>query len=439
MALTDTKNPTAVSDALWARAQKVIPGGVNSPVRAFKSVGGTPRFIERGEGPWLFDVDGHRYLDFCNSWGPLILGHAYPEVARAVEHAVRDGMSFGAPTEAEVLLAERIVSMVPFTEQVRMVSSGTEAVMSAVRLARGVTGRSKIVKFAGCYHGHADYLLVSAGSGLATFGTPDSGGVPDEFARCTLVAPLDDEEAVRGLFAEHGADIAAAIIEGVPANNGLLLQRSEYLTFLRDITREHGALLIFDEVITGFRLGPDGAAGRFEIEPDLVTYGKVIGGGMPVGAYAGPRKYMEHLAPLGPVYQAGTLSGNPVAMTAGLATLDVLTEHDGWTRLEELGRLWDDEVGSYLQKRDLGYVRIGSIFWICFQKPPVPRTAEAIDSAGAPIYARFHAELLARGVYFAPSAYEVGFLSLVQNEDLLQATAGAVRDAVDIALKGASA
>jgi glutamate-1-semialdehyde 2,1-aminomutase len=413
---------TTASEALWERARRVIPGGVNSPVRAFRSVGGTPRFIARGEGAFLVDADGNRYLDFCNSWGPLILGHAHPAVVAAVDAAVRKGMSYGAPTEEEVRLAEKIVALVPGIDQVRMVSSGTEAVMSAVRLARGFTGRTRLVKFAGCYHGHADYLLVQAGSGLVTFGTPDSAGVPEAFAAETLVAPLDDEAAVRKLFAEHPGAIAAVIVEPVPANNGLLLQRPEYLKFLRAITREQGALLIFDEVISGFRLGPGGAAQHYGIEPDILTFGKVIGGGMPVGAYAARREIMQMLAPEGPVYQAGTLSGNPVAMAAGLATLETLEAEDGWSQLEKRGRLWDEEVGTFVQSEGYSYVRLGSIFWICCQAPPAPRTAAGIHADGARVYAQLHAGMLARGVYFAPSAYEVGFLSLAQREeDLLRA------------------
>jgi len=435
MAVTTEMN-TKQSEALWNRARKVIPGGVNSPVRAFKSVGGTPRFIARGEGAYFYDADDNRYLDFCNSWGPLILGHAHPEVVAAVNTAVAKGMSFGAPTSEEVHLAEKIIALVPGIEKIRMVSSGTEAVMSAVRLARGFTGRTNLIKFSGCYHGHADYLLVSAGSGLVTFGTPNSAGVPEAFANETLVAKLNDEDAVRKLFAERGKNIAAVIIEPVPANNGLLLQRPEYLKFLREITQEHGALLIFDEVISGFRIGPDGASGYYDIQPDLRTYGKVIGGGMPVGAYAGSAEIMDQLAPDGPVYQAGTLSGNPVAMAAGLATLEVMLKQDGWNKLEQIGSIWDEEVGTYVKAQGIGYNRIGSIFWLCFQPQPEPRDAESIRSEGAAVYARFHAHLLKHGIYLAPSADAVGFLSAAMDEAVLKDAAATVRMAFDKAQNG---
>jgi glutamate-1-semialdehyde 2,1-aminomutase len=437
MVVTESQSTTQ-SEALWTRAQSVIPGGVNSPVRAFKSVGGTPRFMARGEGAYMWDADGNRYLDFCSSWGPLILGHAHPHIVSAVEGAVRNGLSFGAPTESEVLLAEKIVQMVPGAEQVRMVSSGTEAVMSAVRLARGVTGRSKIVKFIGCYHGHADYLLVAAGSGLATFGTPDSAGVPEEFASCTLVTRLDDEAGVRALFEKHGDDIAAVIIEGVPANYGLLEQTPEFIQFLRTITREHSSLLIFDEVITGFRLGAGGAAARYGVQPDLLTFGKVIGGGMPVGAYAGSTELMRHLAPQGQVYQAGTLSGNPVAMAAGLATLDLLEREDGWDRLETLGLIWDQEVGAHARARGWAYVRAGSIFWLASGMDKAPRSAKEIDIKGSKTYAAFHADLLERGIYFAPSAFEVGFLSLAQTPEMLRGAAADICQAMDRASEDVS-
>ncbi len=309
------------SRALFARAKAVTPGGVHSPVRAFRAVGGTPLFLARGEGAEIEDADGHRYLDFVGSWGPLILGHAHPEVLVAVAAAARQGMTFGAPCAGEVELAEAVVARYPGLEQVRFVSSGTEATMSAIRLARGATGRDLIVKFAGCYHGHADHLLVAAGSGLVTFGRPSSAGVPAPFAALTRVLPLDDEAALDELFSVEGERIAAVIIEPVPANNGLLLQRVEFLRHLRAVTARAGALLIFDEVISGFRVARGGAAELYGLTPDLATFGKILGGGMPVGAFGGRRDLMQHLAPEGDVYQAGTLSGNPVAMAAGLATL----------------------------------------------------------------------------------------------------------------------
>jgi len=325
------------SEAWFERAKKVTPGGVNSPVRAFGSVGGTPLVIRSAAGSVVTDSDGRDYLDFVGSWGPLILGHAHPKIVAAVEAACRRGMSYGAPCQPEIELAEEVCAAYPTCQQVRFVSSGTEAVMSAVRLARGATGRDLIVKFSGCYHGHVDYLLVAAGSGLATFGQPSSQGVPAELASLTRVLPLDDTAAAERLFAAEGNRIAAVIIEPVPANNGLLLQDPAFLKTLRALCTQHGALLIFDEVITGFRLAPGGAAAHFSIKPDLATFGKVIGGGMPVGAFGGSRKLMQNLSPEGGVYQAGTLSGNPVAMTAGLTTLRVLQKEDGWKRLEALG------------------------------------------------------------------------------------------------------
>ncbi|HEY0339446.1 MAG TPA: glutamate-1-semialdehyde 2,1-aminomutase, partial [Steroidobacteraceae bacterium] len=337
--MTNSKHPperqtVARSEALYKRAINVIPGGVSSPVRAFRAVGGTPRFIARGAAQHVTDADGNTYLDFVNSWGALILGHAHPAVVAAITEAAGNGTTFGAPCEGEVELAERIVASYSALEQVRFVSSGTEAVMSAIRLARAFTGRDLIVKFSGCYHGHADHLLVAAGSGLATFGRPSSAGVPEAFTACTRVLPLDDEAALEALFAKEGERIAAVIIEPVPANHGLLLQRKEFLETLRKVTSKHGTLLIFDEVISGFRLARGGVSELTGIVPDLATFGKVIGGGMPVGAFGGPRKIMARLAPDGDTYQAGTLSGNPVAMASGIATLDVLIKQNGWQKLE---------------------------------------------------------------------------------------------------------
>ena len=411
---------------LFRRACELMPAGVNSPVRAFGSVGGQPLFFDRASGCTFHDADGRKYTDYVNSWGPLILGHAHPSVVEAVKTAAGKGMSFGAPTAHEVELAELVVDTVPFLEMVRFVSSGTEAVMSAVRLARGVTGRDAIVKFTGCYHGHADYLLVAAGSGLATFGTPSSAGVPESSTSHTLLLPLDDEDAFRRLMNDHGADIAAVIIEGIPANNGLLPQSQSFVDALREECTRHGAMLIFDEVITGFRLGPDGAAGHYGVVPDLVTYGKVIGGGMPVGAYGGKREHMERLAPLGPVYQAGTLSGNPVAMAAGAATLRELLADDGkaWTRLDALGKRLATGIRRVFSDNDLPWsvVRRGSILWLALQEGEAPITAECISPDAAGRYAKLHAALIERGVYLAPSAYEVMFVSTAHDETAIDDT-----------------
>ena len=395
------------------RASRAMPGGVSSPVRAFRAVGGTPLVIRRGTGAHIEDVDGRQYLDFVGSWGPLVLGHAHPEVVDAINRAAARGTTFGAPGEMEIELAERIVAAYPGLEQVRFVSSGTEATMSAIRLARGATGRDRIVKFSGCYHGHADHLLVAAGSGLVTFGQPSSAGVPEAFARETLVLPLDDEARLAELLRHEGDRIAAVIIEPVPANNGLLLQRPAFLATLRRETERTGALLIFDEVISGFRLARGGAAERFGITPDLATFGKVIGGGLPVGAFGGRRDLMRHLAPEGPVYQAGTLSGNALAMAAGLATLDVLEREDAWTALALAGDALAARLEPVLAAAPFAatLVHIGSLFWMSLQADPPPRAAEAIDPAAATRYRSIFHALLDQGVAIAPSAYEVGFLS----------------------------
>jgi len=405
------------SRAWFGRAQRVLPGGVNSPVRAFGAVGGEPLVIASAHGATITDVDGRDYLDFVLSWGPLILGHAHPKVIEAIEAAARRGTSYGAPCRPEIELAEKVVSMYPGIEQVRFVSSGTEAVMSALRLARGATGRKLIVKFAGCYHGHVDHMLVAAGSGLITLGQPSSAGVPSEFTGQTRVLPLDDVEALDRLFAHEGDRIAAVIIEPVPANNGLLLQRPEFLQSLRDYCDRDGALLIFDEVISGFRLGPGGAAAHYGITPDIATFGKVIGGGMPVGAFGARADVMAELSPLGSVYQAGTLSGNPVAMAAGLATLTTLEEEDGWTRLDELGLHLENELGAVLAatKANAALGRIGSIFWLACGARELPASAAAIPANAADIYGGIFRGLLDSGIALAPSAYEVGFLSLVHS------------------------
>lgn len=422
----------ARSGAVFERLQRVLPGGVNSPVRAFRAVGGTPHVVRRAHGAILEDVDGNSYIDFMMSWGPLILGHAHPEVLEAVHAACERGLSYGAPCEFEAELAERVVRSYPGLEQVRFVSSGTEAVMSAVRLARGATGRDLIVKFSGCYHGHVDHLLVSAGSGLVTFGEPSSKGVPAAFAGLTAVVPLDDPARLEALFRERGSEIAAVILEPIPANNGLLLQRPEFLALLRKLTHAHGALLIFDEVISGFRVARGGAAEFYGITPDLATFGKIVGGGMPVGAFGGRAELMRHLAPLGPVYQAGTLSGNPVAMAAGAKTLDILERDHGWQRLEELGRALEAKLAPVLlrAKPEAQLARVGSIFWLSLQPGEPPRTAECILPEAATRYrALFHA-LLERGINLAPSAYEVGFLGLAHTEAHLDALASALDEAL---------
>jgi glutamate-1-semialdehyde 2,1-aminomutase len=420
------------SAQLYERACRVIPGGVNSPVRAFRAVGGKPIFFVSGNGAYLTDADGRVYLDLVCSWGPLILGHAHPAVVESVTRACRLGTTFGAPCPGEVELAERVVASYPGIEQVRLVSSGTEAVMSAIRLARAFTGRDLIVKFSGCYHGHADHLLVAAGSGLATFGRPSSAGVPEAFTACTRVLPLDDEAAVDELFSRDGERIAAVIIEPLPANHGLLPQRREFLERLRHLTRERGALLIFDEVISGFRVARGGAAERLGIVPDLATFGKVIGGGMPVGAFAGPRRIMTRLAPDGDTYQAGTLSGNPVAMASGIATLDVLAAENGWEKLESLGAQLEGLLRPVLREAPfpLHLVREGSLFWLSLHETGAPRTAATLSAqAVARFAALFHA-MLAEGIYLPPSAYEACFLSLAHTPGDLERLAQGLRKAL---------
>ncbi len=417
------------SEGLFARAIKYIPGGVNSPVRAFAAVGGSPVFIDSGKGAELIDVDGNHYVDFCCSWGPLILGHAHPELLKTIKNSASLGTSFGATTRLEVDLAEMVVDRVGPIEKIRFVSSGTEAVMSAIRLARGFTGRDKIIKFDGCYHGHSDYLLVKAGSGLATLGEPSSAGVPEDFAKHTLIADLDDEESVKNYFDKYGDEIAAVIIEPIPANNGLLLQRKEFLQFLRDITQKYKSLLIFDEVISGFRVGWGGAAEIYDIVPDLMTFGKVIGGGMPVGAFGGRANIMDKLAPLGSVYQAGTLSGNPVAMAAGLTTLKILEKEDGFIKLENLGGYFEQALKKNLNGVIYSIVRRASIIWLVFQSDP-PRRADAVDSSAIEKYNNIHRELLDNGIYLPPSGYEVMFISTAHTAEMLDKAAVVIGRAV---------
>jgi glutamate-1-semialdehyde 2,1-aminomutase len=417
------------SEQLFARAQRVSPGGVHSPVRAFRGVGGTPRFMVGGRGACLLDVDGREYVDFCMAFGPLILGHAHPLVRAEAEAALARGWSLGTAEPYSLELAELITAQVPWIESIRFVNSGTEAVMSALRLARAATGRSKILKFEGCYHGHTDSMLLRAGSGLAEAPLPDSAGLAPDIVQETLVAPLDDIAALETLFAVRGSELAAAIIEPLPANYGLLPQRAEFLQALSRLTRAHGALLIFDEVISGFRIGFQGYAGVCAIKPDLATYGKVIGGGFPVGAYGGRRDLMELIAPAGPVYQAGTLSANPLAMCAGLAVLRQLQDGRIYRQLESLGARLEAAVA---QIPCLAMQRVGSIFWLCLSqhgRPALPiRTPQDFpEDAKTSFAAPFHA-LLARGIYLAPSAFEVGFLSAAHTEaqvDLLAATLAA--------------
>lgn len=391
-------------DELFARAQRVLPGGVSSPVRAFRSVGGHPRYVARGEGATMIGEEGERWTDFCMAWGPMILGHAHPEVVDAVVKAAKDGLAFGTVHRGEVDLAERILQAFPGRERVRLVCSGTEAVITALRVARGATGRTKILKFGGCYHGHGDSMLVKAGSGLVTLGVGDSAGVSPGAAADTIVAPLDDEAAVDAAFAQHGKDIAAVILEPLPANNGLLVQRREYLAHLRAVTQKYGALLIFDEVISGFRFGYHGYERLVDIRPDLTTLGKIVGGGLPVGAVVGEAKHLDLLAPAGPVYQAGTMAGNPVAVAAGIATLDVLARGDVYRHFDALGRHFD------AMPKKGRWVRQGPILWPWLGDGDPPRTDAAIPSSVRAPFNRMFAAWLEQGIYFPPSAFEVGFL-----------------------------
>jgi len=407
------------SEKLFEKAKNYFPGGVNSPVRAFRSVGGTPLFIERGKGSHIWDADGNEYIDFCCSWGPLILGHANQKVVDAIKTTVEKGSSFGAPTELENKLAELILTNNKFIEKIRFVSSGTEAVMSAIRLARGFTKRNKILKFEGCYHGHSDSLLVKAGSGLVTFGNTSSAGVPEAFVNETIVVSLNNNEAVKEAFAKFKNEIACVIIEPIPANNGLLLQDKEYLQFLRDICTENKSLLIFDEVISGFRIGFTGAAGYYNIKPDIITYGKIIGGGLPVGAYGASAEIMSNISPEGNVYQAGTLSGNPVAMAAGVAQLTECLKPNFYSHLEKKTKYFVSNIESPKIK----IFSIGSIFWIAFTEKQKIQSAEEIDADSMKHFRTLYHELLEKGIYFGPSGYEVGFISEAHTEEDLKRAA----------------
>ena len=408
---------------LFERACRVIPGGVNSPVRAFRSVGGSPRFITRGDGPYVWDTEGKRYIDYVGSWGPAILGHAHPAVVSAVQQAATGGLSFGMPTEGEVELAELLIERLPSMELVRLVSSGTEATMSAIRLARGFTGRPKLIKFEGCYHGHADSLLVKAGSGMLTFGTPTSAGVPPEFVAHTLVLDYNDTEALTRTFAEHGQDIACVIVEPIVGNMNLIQPAAGFLQAMRDLCTQHGAVLIFDEVMTGFRVGPQGAQGLFGITPDLTTLAKVIGGGMPIGAFGGRKDIMNQIAPLGPVYQAGTLSGNPVAVAAGLTTLRALAAPGFYETLSaRTARL---AQGLQARARAAGVPfsaqSVGGMFGLYFSAD-VPSSLPSAMAADTEAFKHFFHAMLDAGVHFAPSAFEAGFVSGAHDEAVIDET-----------------
>jgi glutamate-1-semialdehyde 2,1-aminomutase len=432
MELTNTINRTQ-SAALFEEAKNYFPGGVNSPVRAFKSVSGPPLFIKEGQGCRMTDEDDNQYIDFCCSWGPLILGHNNDGIREMVMETVKKGTSFGTPNRLGNQLGKLILDNNRYIDKIRFVSSGTEAVMSAIRLARGVTGKSKVIKFEGCYHGHVDSLLVKAGSGLATFGESTSAGIPESFVKETIVLPLDDREALDKTLQEHADDIACIIVEPVPANNGLLLQDPSFLMCLRLKAYKYGVLLIFDEVISGFRVGFEGAAGYYDIQPDIITYGKIIGGGMPVGAYAASHEIMGHIAPDGPVYQAGTLSANPVAMAAGYAALSQLLEPGFYENMEEKTRTFVHRIQHHCDTHNypVHLQQIGSIFWIAFSRERIKR-ADQIESESMEKFKILHHELLQNGVYLGPSGYEVGFVSAAHTPADLAEAADKICNAMDV-------
>jgi len=419
----------STSEKLFQESQTYFPGGVNSPVRAFKSVGGTPLFIAKGNGAEIWDEDGNHFIDFCGSWGPLINGHNHPHIFQSVVETLQNGASFGAPTRKESELAKFILDRIPFIDKLRFLSSGTEAVMSAIRLARGYTNKTKIVKFDGCYHGHVDALLVKAGSGLVTFGTSSSAGVPEAFANETIVLPLNDFDALKSCFEALSDEIACVIIEPIPANNGLLLQDLSFLTALRALCTEYGILLIFDEVISGFRVAFGGASEYYNITPDIVTYGKIMGGGLPVGAYGAKREIMSFVSPDGPVYQAGTLSGNPVAMAAGIAQLSLCAQENFYEELEKKTTTFVEDINNFANTHELPVelVSIGSIFWFSFNGKKRIAAADQID-ADMTSFNKLHHFLLNRGVYFGPSGYEVGFISSAHTIDQLAFSAEQIKE-----------
>lgn len=424
-----------LSSKLFRAAKEVIPGGVNSPVRAFKSVDGEPFFVQRARGSRIWDVDGNELVDYVGTWGPAILGHAPSAVIDAVSHAAKEGLSFGIPNRHEVEIARMIRDYVPSVEKVRMVNSGTEATMTAIRLARGYTGRDKIIKFEGCYHGHVDSLLVAAGSGALTLGKPDSAGVPEDLASLTITLPFNRPEAVEEVFREQGDEIAAIILEPYPANAGLVFPKEGYLKFLREITEKYGTVLIFDEVMTGFRLAKGGVQELEGITPDLTAMGKVIGGGLPVGAFGGKAEIMDHLAPDGPVYQAGTLSGNPLALVAGITQLKEMERLDGWSRLDQIGQQFEDGVRDTLRElgRDLTLNRVGSMFCLFFSEEEITNVDD-VKKTDAEAFRKFFWAALDRGVYFAPSLYEAGFISLAHGEQEMEKTVEVSKEALKIAL-----
>ena len=425
------------SAELYEKAKTFFPGGVNSPVRAFKSVYGTPLFIQKGDGCFVWDADGNQFIDFCASWGPLILGHNNAKVRDKVTEVMQSGMSFGAPTALENELAELIIKNNKHVEKIRFTSSGTEAVMSAIRLARGFTGRDKILKFEGCYHGHSDSLLVKAGSGLVTFGETSSAGVPKSFAQETIVIPLNDKAALTQAFEQFKDQIAAVIIEGVPANNGLLIQDQDYLEFLQNLCKENKSLLIFDEVITGFRIGFEGAATYYGVKPDIVTYGKIIGGGLPVGMYGASAEIMSHISPEGGVYQAGTLSGNPVAMAAGIAQLTELLRSNFYKDLNNKTAEFAEGIQRFATARNYKFkvFYIGSIFWFAFTEKEKIQCAADIDPASMEKFKIMHRELLNRGIYLGPSGYEVGFVSAAHTKIELEKAKRAIVETLDIVFR----
>ncbi|MDN4036939.1 glutamate-1-semialdehyde 2,1-aminomutase [Massilia sp. YIM B02443] len=425
---TEQASSSSQNDILFTRAQQTTPGGVNSPVRAFRSVGGTPRFITRAQGPYFWDADGKRYIDYIGSWGPAILGHARPEVVKAVQEAAANGLSFGAPTEGEIEIAEEICRLLPSIEQVRLVSSGTEATMSALRLARGATGRDKIVKFEGCYHGHADSLLVKAGSGLLTFGNPTSAGVPEDFVKHTLVLDYNNIPQLEDAFASMGDTIACVIVEPVAGNMNLIRATPEFLQRMRELCTEHGAVLIFDEVMCGFRVGLEGAQGMYGITPDLTALGKVIGGGMPVAAFGGRAELMQKMAPIGPVYQAGTLSGNPVAVAAGMTTLKLIQEEGFYEKLSaQAGKL---VKGLTEAAREAGIAfcgdAVGGMFGMYFSET-VPASYGQMMAGDKERFNRFFHGMLEEGVYFAPAMFEAGFVSIQHDDAVIAETVEAAR------------